>query len=196
MLLGAFPVSCTHSQYLASDFFRDAGPECISAEEFISQDEKELIIESGFAADGEPVSAFSVVSSEPHRLRLRDVDIHVYPDSHEGWVVSVTSILGNHDQNQQTVFYGIDGSGQITGELMPELLGIGTVHSNELLDEPDHFPEEKNFPVPLCILDDGSLIASPWTWMDPDWENREIVNRILFVWNGSIFDRVVARESE
>lgn len=196
ILLGAVSFSYSGPQYSAGDFFKDAEPEWIYGVEPISKDEKDLIIESGFAVSGEPVSAFSVISYEPRRLQLRDLDIHLYTNIDGGWVVSVTSILGNHDQNQNTVFYGVSDSGRITGELRPELLGVGIVLNNEFLDEADYFPEEENFPVPLGILHDGSLLASPWTWMDPNWEHREIVNRIMFVWNGRIFDKVVIRDRE
>lgn len=196
LMIGGFSASGQDQHYLARDFFEDAGLECISAEETISQEEKDLIIESLFAISEEHNSAFSVISCEPRRLKLRDVDIHVYPSSGGGWIVSVTSILGNHDQSQHTVFYCIDKSGHITGEVNSDLLGVGTVLNNELLDEADYFPEEDNSTVPLSIMDDGSLAAVPWTWMDPDWDDREIVNSVIFVWTGKGFDRVVVRNPE
>lgn len=182
------------SQYQARDFFEDSDPECIAAEEGISLEEKDLVIQSGYAVSEEPVSPFFVISIEPSRLRLRDVDIHVHalcPDG--GWVVSVTSILGNHDQNQNTIFYCVDESGRIAGEIRAELPGVGPVYRNELLDEADHFPGEQNCPVPLSMMDCGSLCAVPFTWMDPEWENREVVNSVLLVWNGSGFYKVSTR---
>lgn len=184
-------------QYQARDFFEGSDPECIAAEEGISLEEKDLVIQSGYAVSEEPVSPFSVISIEPYRLRLRDVDIHVYtlcPDG--GWMVSVTSILGNHDQSQNTVFYGVDDSCRIVGEVRADLLGVGPVYRNELLDEADHFPQEQNSPVPLSMMDCGSLCAVPWTWMDPEWDDREIVNSVLFVWNGSGFEKVSTRNSD
>jgi len=184
-------------QYLARDFFKDAPLGCISAEESITQLEKDLIIQSKFALSDEPLSPFSVISVAPHRLRLRDVDIHVYVEyPRGGWIVSVTSILGNHDQNHNTVFYFVNESGEIEGEIRAELLGIGQVFRNDLLDEADHFPEGQNCQVPLNIMECGSLIAVPWTWMNPEWSNRKIVNRVIYVWTGSLFDRVSVRISD
>ena len=193
LLIGGSFTSGQDLQYLARDFFEDAGLECISAVESISQEEKELIIESRFSVSEEHNSAFSVISCEPRWLHLRDVDVHVYASTGGGWIVSVTSVLGNHDQTQHTIFYCIDEFRHITGEVDSETLGIGSVLYNELLDEADHFSEEMNSTVPLSIMDDGSLAAVPWTWMDPDWDNREIVNSITYVWNGTGFDKVVSR---
>lgn len=197
LIFGVSSAFGTIHRYHAQHFFEDCQLECITAVEGISQEEKDLIVQSKYAISEELLSPFSVVSIRPNRLRLRDVDIHVYEVyGDEGWVVSVTSILGNHDQNQNTVFYYVDESGLITSEIRADLLGIGPVYRNELLDEADHFPEEQNYLVPLSIMDCGSLTADPWTWMDPDWENRKIVNRIIFVWNGNIFDRVSSRNSD
>lgn len=193
ILLAAFTASGAHAQYLASDFFEDVDREYICSVEPITQAEKDSIIASGYAIGEDLNSPFSLISIGPDRLRLRDVDIHVYTDTDGGWLVSVTSIMGNHGENQFTTFFSVDKAGRITCEMRPEYLGIGHVFTNEFLDEQDCFPEEQNLPVPMYILDDGSFETAPWTWMDPSWEHREIVNEILYVWTGRIFDKVVFR---
>ena len=189
-------MSCTQVHYCARDFFEDAELEYISAEETISQSEKDAIIRSGFVPGSSSSGPFSLISVEPDRLQLRDVDIHVYHRDGGGNVVSVTSILGNHDQNQFSRFFEINGSGEIAGELDRYQLGISEVLSNEFLDPDDFFTEEDNYPVALYILDDGSFRAEPWTWMNPHWEGREIVYEIVFTWNGELFTKEVKRLQE
>ncbi len=189
-------VSCTHAGYQAHNFFEDASLEYISAVEIISLEEKESIIDSEFAISLERNSPFSVISIERDRLQLRDVDIHVYPHDDGSYVVSVTSILGNHGQTQHSSFYEINDSGQIVAELNSDDLGFSEVLNNEFLDAQDYFPEEDNLPVILNIRDDGNFQAAPWTWMNPDWEDREIINEISFFWTGESFAKEVVRVSE
>jgi len=189
-------VSYTYADYQAQDFFEDASLEYISAEDIISQDEKDSIMESGFAVSLERSSSFSVISNEPARLQLRNVDIHVYSHDDGGYVVSVTSILGNHGQTHYYTFYEISDSGQIVTELSSDDLGLSDVLNNEFLDKRDFFHEEDNYPVNLYIQHDGTFLAAPWTWMNPDWEDRKIVNEISFYWTGIVFQKVVIRLSE
>lgn len=195
-LICIFNVSFTYADYRAQDFFEDASLDFISAEEIISQDEKESILESGFAISLERNSPFSVIFNDPGRLQLRNVDIHVYSRDDSGYVVSVTSILGNHGQAHYSRFYEVNDSGQIVAELSSDDLGLSDVLNNEFLDKQDFFPEEDNYPVILYIQHDGTFLAAPWTWMNPDWEHREIVKEISFCWTGMTFQKVVIRLSE
>ncbi len=191
LLILFFVAFSSFSAYTVQDFFEDALPECITAEEHIGQLEKSFIIESGYALSPVLSSAFSVVSIRDNRLQLRDVDIHLYSQYNDRYIVSVTSILGNHCQNHQTKFYIIESSGEISAELSVADVGINDVMSNEFLEEKDFFSGETNLPVPFHILEDGSFEAEPWTWMNPEWSEREIVNRILYVWISDTFTKVV-----
>jgi len=182
-----FFVALSHGDYTAADFFTDAPPEYITGIEPISAEEKADIIESGFAPAEGTAGPFSVRSCEPDRLRLRDIDIHVYQIDEGGYLVLVTSILGNHGQNQHTSFFAVDHSGEIKGELDPIELGIREVLSNEFLSPEEHFPDEENYPVPLYVREDGSFQAEPWMWMNDDWLNRNILREIFFIWNGREF---------
>ena len=175
------------AEYTVTDFFIDAPLEYITGIETMTATEKDGIIESGFASDEPPFTAFSVFTCEPDRLQMRDIDIHLYPMDGGGYVVSVTSILGDHGENHNTRFFLVNEEEEITGELDAVSLGIREVMSNEFLAEQDEFQEKDNYPVPLYIRDDGSFLAEPWTWMNEDWLNRDIIREITFVWNGEEF---------
>ncbi|MGF1723550.1 hypothetical protein [Photobacterium nomapromontoriensis] len=184
-------VSESVAGYSAQDFFVASKLEDISAEEAISKKEKEHIINTEFAITKDSSSPFAVMSNEPYRLELRSVDIHLYPVENGGYVISVTSILGNHGQSQYISFYQISEDGHIVQSLDFKDVGLTQVLSNEFLDEKQYFSDSNNFPVNLYINEDGSIDASPWTWMSPEWEFREIVNQIKFVWTGKQFTKEV-----
>lgn len=60
--------------------------------------------------------------------------------------------------------------------------------ANEFVSEEDRLPNSYTPALNYQFLDDQTIEVSLQTWMDKEFENREIINRILLHWNGEDFE--------
>lgn len=183
---------CAATEYQAQDFFRDANAEYFEAYDTLSERDKQRLIAGQFAQGLVQDPAFDVVSHTPERLTFQNLIIQVYPVTRGGHLVSVTAVLGNHGQTQYIDLYDINPKGEIVGKVELKDYGVEPVLANEFLAASQHFPSSENYPVPLLMEEDGNIQAQPWTWMVPQWETRDIVRQVHFVWNGERFDKRVS----
>ncbi|MEM9424256.1 MAG: hypothetical protein AAF975_05655, partial [Spirochaetota bacterium] len=102
-------------------------------------------------------------------------------NKNKGYLVGVTSIMGNHGQSQTFSFYNMSNNYKLTGEIPPEdalqKLGLETPSHNDFLAPEQHFPPgfppEKKSIVILFMNQDGTLGSEPLTWGYPAWKFRE-----------------------
>lgn len=64
---------------------------------------------------------------------------------------------------------------------------IPYLYVNDFLDDKDKLENPEDFIV-MYFIEDGVLKAEPYTWMQPEFENREIKYHIQLNWNGESFD--------
>lgn len=60
---------------------------------------------------------------------------------------------------------------------------IPYLNVNDFLDEKDKLENPEDFII-MYFIEDEILKAEPYTWMQPEFENREIKYRIQLLWNG------------
>jgi len=89
-------------------------------------------------------------------------------------------------------FFPILKNGKIRSLLMPVKIGM-QVNENEFLSVSEQLSEEDNGLGFLYKNDDGNIESSPWTWMEPKWNNRNIIRKICFEWNGEKFIKRVKK---
>lgn len=65
--------------------------------------------------------------------------------------------------------------------------------ANEFVSEEDKLPNSYTPVLNYQFLDDQTIEVSLQTWMDKEFENREIINRILLQWNGQDFDKKIVK---
>jgi len=65
--------------------------------------------------------------------------------------------------------------------------------ANEFVSEEDRLPDSYTPVLNYQFLDDQTIEVSLQTWMDKEFENREIINRILLQWNGEDFEEKIVK---
>ncbi len=65
--------------------------------------------------------------------------------------------------------------------------------ANEFVSEEDRLPTSYAPVLNYQFLDDQTIEVSLQTWMDKEFENREIINRILLQWDGEDFEEKIVK---
>lgn len=65
--------------------------------------------------------------------------------------------------------------------------------ANEFVSEEDRLPNSYTPVLNYQFLDDQTIEVSLQTWMDKEFEKREIINRILLQWNGEDFEEKIVK---
>lgn len=73
---------------------------------------------------------------------------------------------------------------------------LKTYSANDFVSQEDRLPDAYKPILNYQFLDDQTIEVSLQTWMDKEFENREIINRILLQWNGEGFEeKIVNKDS-
>lgn len=65
--------------------------------------------------------------------------------------------------------------------------------ANEFVSEEDRLPNSYTPVLNYEFFDDQTIEVSLQTWMDKEFEKREIINRILLQWNGEDFEEKIVK---
>ena len=192
--------------YSIRQFFKDLPPEHISLPSAMTEREKKAIIEYGFSNNICPeykkrqrtIWKFTFKGEDTLVLvPCYDSDraiIHRYKHLDGGYVIVLAMIMGNHGQTQHLRFYRIDSDNKIVDDNLDLVsLGLLKLKDNDFLAKSQYFPADSNHQVPLYYADTGIIYASPWTWMEARWEEREVIYDIWFVWDGHKFVKKVRK---
>lgn len=208
-----FFYNCPDTQnYTAERFFEDVESRYIATEDEISADQKAAIITSGFRRGSEVCEnlegssdgyfeSWYVDENKDSFLKLgrcgtgSSVEIHLYKHKYGGSIAAVVSKMGNHGQSQEFRFFRIPQQGRLMLELTLEDLNLLDQKENEFLSLSQQLPEEQNESANFHMNHDGVISAIPWTWMQPRWEHREMINEIWFEWNGEKFIKHIKKTS-
>ncbi len=63
--------------------------------------------------------------------------------------------------------------------------------ANDFVSKEDKFPDSYSSVMYYVFIDDHTIEVSPHTWMDEEFENREIINKIYLKWNGEEFEEEI-----
>ena len=192
--------------YTAARFFEGVDKKYITTIDPISENQKTAILESGFLRGaevcGDPLeqlamektfdTSWYVTGIENYSLSLGRCDssqeliIKIYKKKSGGYLVVVESLMDGSGPKSSFTFFPISKSGNIGSILTSDKIGM-QVYDNEFISADEQLPEEDNGVATLYRNDDNNIESSPWTWMEPKWENRNIIRKIWFEWNGEKF---------
>jgi len=65
------------------------------------------------------------------------------------------------------------------------------IKENAFLSPSQKLSKEEERITPLRKNEDKTIEASPWTWMETKWENRKIIKKIWFEWDGEMFVKYI-----
>ena len=68
--------------------------------------------------------------------------------------------------------------------------------ANDFVSEADKLPDSYRPQLHYGFIDDQTIEVSLYTWMEEEFENREIINRILLKWNGEKFDEEIVNNNQ
>jgi len=68
--------------------------------------------------------------------------------------------------------------------------------ANDFVSESDKLPAHYQPVLHYQFVDDQTIEVSLYTWMDKEFENREIANRIFLKWNGEIFEEQIVKNEQ
>ena len=195
-------------EFSACDFFKRLNPEYIETAWGMNASQKREIISSNFKRDESvcagPKPAWYVSQVDLRSMLLEQctdagiegVELRVYRKSTGGHLGTVIAMTGNHGLYQQFKFFDIPGDSGPLKPLSSEDVGIPLVRANELLAEGHYFPSEENELLSLGPATDDkyAIEALPGEWNDPS-ESPDVVRRILFIWDGTKFQKKVQQVS-
>lgn len=192
-------------EFSACDFFKRLDPAAIETSWGMDESQKMRIVASNFTVndsvcDGSSV-AWHVARVDTRRLKLEQcgvvsesVELRVYRKSAGGHVGSVIATTGNHGFYGQFKFFDIPGDGGPLKKLSGKEIGVAAVRRNELLAKAQYFATVDNARLTLVPAadDDDAIEAMPDDYANEEqWGSRDVIRRILFVWDGRTFRKKV-----
>ncbi len=68
--------------------------------------------------------------------------------------------------------------------------------ANDFVSASDHLPDSYQPKLHYQFIDDQTIEVSLYTWMDKEFENREIINSIFLKWNGENFEETIVNNKQ
>lgn len=127
------------------------------------------------------------------RYEIIHARVHKYRNGDE--LLVVASELGDHAQNWEFEFFDFNPKSKKLTSRTQESVGIITPRENEFLTKSQQLKASENNRTFLHMNKDGTIEASPSTWMEKRWENRTPAYKIVFKWNGSSFSKRITKHS-
>lgn len=144
------------------------------------------------------VWAIETLTEDLITLVLCDVfDHHVHVRSYDKknglWLILVASQRGAHGGTWYFEFFDFDPNLNMLTPRTEKSLGLSLPRENEFLNKQQKLRPLENHVAFFHLNEDGTIEASPSTWMEKRWENRSVAFRIIFKWNGSSFSKTVTK---
>lgn len=118
--------------------------------------------------------------------------VHKYRNGNE--LLVIASEQGDHGQNWEFEYFDFDPRSKKLTPRTQESIGIITPRENEFLTKHQKLKPSENNRTFLRMNEDGTIEASPSTWMEKRWENRTPAYKIVFKWNGSSFSKRITTQ--
>ena len=68
--------------------------------------------------------------------------------------------------------------------------------ANDFVSKEDKLPDSYHPVLHYLFIDDQTIEVSLHTWMEKEFENRDIINRIFLKWNGESFDEEIVENKQ
>lgn len=114
----------------------------------------------------------------------------IYKNNSGNELILIAAQRGNHGQTWEFEFFDWDLRTDKLVARTGKSLGLVPPYENEFLTKKQQMKPSDNQPTFLGLNDDGTIGATPWTWMERRWEHRMPAYRIFFKWNGAAFSKI------
>lgn len=68
--------------------------------------------------------------------------------------------------------------------------------ANDFVSQEDELPNSYKPQLQYGFVDDQTIEVSLYTWMDKEFENREVINKIFLKWNGESFEEEIVKTNQ
>ena len=74
--------------------------------------------------------------------------------------------------------------------------GLKKYSANDFVSPEDKLPNSYRPQLQYGFIDDQTIEVSLYTWMDKEFENREVINKIFLKWNGESFEEKIVKNKQ
>ena len=152
--------------------------------------EKDDLLEKGES------TSWKIVDESKTKLAIRskhpssEVTLRFFKNKHNSDGVLLAEVVNEKNTNLLSWKYSNEDKGLQKADVLKKYT------ANDFVSKEDKFPDSYKAVINYLFVDDQTIEVSPHTWMEEEFENREITNKIFLKWNGENFEEKVVKNEQ
>lgn len=152
--------------------------------------EKDDLLEKGES------TSWKIVDESKTKLAIRskhpssEVTLRFFKNKHNSDGVLLAEVVNEKNTNLLSWKYSNEGKSLQVADVLKKY------SANDFVSKEDKLPDSYKAVINYLFVDDQTIEVSPHTWMEEEFENREITNKIFLKWNGENFEEKVVKNEQ